>query len=83
MIKFYHYLFFLFIFIAQQGRLKADVLPRASTGNCFYIMPLFEQLRVPGALSFEEKRAQFVKMKQQLGLGNLYLNTIKAALTRN
>jgi hypothetical protein len=29
-------------------------------------------LRVPGALTYEEKRAQIIKMKQQLGGGNLY-----------
>lgn len=51
---------------------EGEELPRASVENCFYIMPLFEKLRVPGAMTYEEKRAQFVKMKEQLGEGNLY-----------
>lgn len=50
----------------------SEELPRASIENCFYIMPLFEQLRVSGAMTYEEKIAQFVKMKEQLGEGNLY-----------
>jgi hypothetical protein len=35
-------------------------------------MPIFETIRVPGALTYEAKRTQFLKMKQQLGNGNLY-----------
>lgn len=49
-----------------------ELLPRGSSDNCLYIMPLFEDIRVPGAFTYEEKRAQFLKMKQQLGNGNLY-----------
>ena len=51
---------------------KAQELPRGSSENCFYIMPLFEKIRIPGSLTFEEKRAQFIRMKEQLGNGNLY-----------
>ncbi|MEI7421514.1 MAG: Ig-like domain-containing protein [Prolixibacteraceae bacterium] len=47
-------------------------LPRGSTENCLYIMPIFESIRVPGSLTLEVKRAQILKMKQQLGNGNLY-----------
>jgi len=49
-----------------------EELPRASIENCFYIMPIFEQIRIPGTMTYEEKRVQFVKMKEQLGEGNLY-----------
>lgn len=51
---------------------KAQELPRGSSENCFYLMPLFEKIRIPGSLSFEEKRVQFLRMKEQLGNGNLY-----------
>lgn len=50
----------------------AEELPRGSTDNCFYIMPLAESLRVPGSWTLEEKHTQFLKMKLQLGNGNLY-----------
>ena len=50
----------------------AEELPRGSAENCFYVMPLFEQIRVSGSLTYHEKRAQVLKMKEQLGNGNLY-----------
>ena len=50
----------------------AEELPRGAPNNCLYIMPLFETVRVPGALTNEARRTQFQKMKQQLGIGNLY-----------
>ncbi|HWS00042.1 MAG TPA: Ig-like domain-containing protein, partial [Prolixibacteraceae bacterium] len=58
------------IFLAVNS--TAEELPRGTTDNCFYIMPLFERVRVPGSLSMEDKRIQFLKMKEQLGYGNLY-----------
>lgn len=63
---------FFFLLIVFTGQLLAEELPRACPENSFYIMPLFERYRIPGALTFEEKRAQFIKMKDQLGGGNLY-----------
>ena len=51
---------------------KAQELPRGSSDNCLYIMPLFEDIRVPGAFTYDEKRVQLLKIKQQLGNGNLY-----------
>lgn len=58
--------------IISPGNGMAQELPRGSTDNCLYIMPIFESIRVPGGLSIDVKRAQFQKMKQQLGNGNLY-----------
>jgi len=72
MFKIQSYIVLLLFLITFPVKSNAEDLPRASTENCFYIMPLFEQIRVPGALTIEEKRAQFLKMKQQLGTGNLY-----------
>lgn len=66
---------FLLIFFGSiifSGRSMAEELPRGSTENCLYILPIFESIRVPGSLTFEAKRAQFLKMKLQLGNGNLY-----------
>ena len=63
-------IFFIGLFLPVKT--MAEELPRGSTDNCLYIMPIFETIRVPGALTYEEKRAQFSKMKQQLGNGNLY-----------
>ena len=54
------------------GQINAEELPRGSTENCFYILPLFETIRVPGALTLEEKRHEILRMKAQLGNGNLY-----------
>lgn len=51
--------------------LLAQELPRVDFDNTFYMLPIFESIRVPG-LSFEEKEEQTLKMKQQLGKGNLY-----------
>lgn len=50
----------------------SEELPRGSTDNCLYIMPIFERIRVPGSLSYQEKLEQILKMKRQLGYGNLY-----------
>ncbi|MEN8157948.1 MAG: Ig-like domain-containing protein [Bacteroidota bacterium] len=36
------------------------------------MLPLYEEIRVGGGLSYEEKEAQMVKMKYELGPGNLY-----------
>ena len=47
-------------------------LPRADFENTFYLMPLYEGIRVPGRLSYETKEAQMLKMMDQLGPGNLY-----------
>lgn len=57
---------------AGRGGTTAEVLPRSSTENCFYIMPLFGAMRTNNALSYEEKRTEFLNMKQQLGEDNLY-----------
>lgn len=54
------------------GQINAEELPRGSNENCFYILPLFERIRVPGALTLEEKRQEILRMKAQLGSGNLY-----------
>ena len=72
MLKIQLHKFLLVILVTFSLLSKAEDLPRASTENCFYVMPLFEKIRVPGYLTFDEKRAQFLKMKQQLGEGNLY-----------
>ncbi len=50
----------------------AQELPRADFENTFYMLPLFERIRVPGMLSYEEKEEQLLKMKHELGEGNLY-----------
>ena len=47
-------------------------LPRADFENTFYMLPLYERIRVPGLLSYETKEAQMLKMIDQLGEGNLY-----------
>ena len=52
--------------------LFAQELPRADFENTFYMLPIFEHIRVPGRLSYEEKEEQLLKMKQELGEGNLY-----------
>jgi hypothetical protein len=67
----------LFLLIVCLGILSplrsiSEELPRGSTNNCLYIMPIFERIRVPGALSYQEKLEQILKMKLQLGYGNLY-----------
>ncbi len=72
MLKIQLHKFLLVLIVIFPVLAKAEDLPRASTENCFYVMPLFEKIRVPGSLTFDEKRAQFIKMKQQLGEGNLY-----------
>ncbi len=54
------------------GQANAEELPRGSVENCFYILPLFETIRIPGALTLEEKRHEITRMKAQLGYGNLY-----------
>ena len=69
-LKLFHLIFFLALFFTVKTR--AEELPRGSTENCLYILPIFETIRVPGALTNEAKRTQFLKMKQQLGNGNLY-----------
>ncbi len=61
-----------YLLLSATISLKAEELPRATTSNCFYIMPLFEFFRIPGNLTYEEKRSNFIKMKLQLGNGNLY-----------
>lgn len=63
-------IFWFSVLLPRQG--ISQVLPRGSTENSFYILPIFESIRVPGSLTLEAKRAQFLKMKQQLGNGNLY-----------
>ena len=67
-------LFFLLFCISLllAGNSKAQELPRGSSENCLYIMPLFEGIRVNGEFTYEEKRAQILKIKEQLGFGNLY-----------
>ncbi len=72
MVKVGWFLFFLFGGLLQPVHSMAEELPRGSTENCLYILPLYEQMRVPGSLTYQEKSAQFLKMKQQLGNGNLY-----------
>lgn len=52
--------------------LFAQELPRADFENTFYMLPIFEHIRVPGMLSYEEKEEQLLKMKEDLGVGNLY-----------
>ncbi len=52
--------------------LFAQELPRADFENTFYMLPIFERIRVPGMLSYEEKEEQLLKMKMELGEGNLY-----------
>lgn len=69
-LKLFHLVFFLALLLTVKTR--AEELPRGSTENCLYILPIFETIRVPGALTYEAKRTQFLKMKQQLGNGNLY-----------
>jgi hypothetical protein len=52
--------------------LSAQELPRADFENTLYMLPLFERIRVPGMLSYEQKEEQLLKMKHELGEGNLY-----------
>jgi hypothetical protein len=52
--------------------LFAQELPRADFENTFYMLPLFEHIRVSGMLTFQEKEEQMLKMKNELGPGNLY-----------
>jgi hypothetical protein len=47
-------------------------LPRADLSTCFYMFPIYEEMRQQGYLTYEEKNAQMVKMKSDLGEGNLY-----------
>lgn len=58
--------------LVLSGQIKAEDLPRGSSENCFYIMPIFEQIRASGALTLDGKRQEVSKMKAQLGYGNLY-----------
>lgn len=60
------------VLIQFYGNVVSEELPRATTSNCFYIMPLFEEIRVPGSVTYQQKSAEFIKMKAQLGVGNLY-----------
>ena len=72
MIKINLILVFFFLSIFLVAKIKAEELPRGSTNNCLYIMPIFERIRVPGSLSYNEKMVQILKMKEQLGIGKLY-----------
>lgn len=60
------------LFLLLFAMLPAQELPRADFENTFYMLPIFEKIRVPGMLSYREKEEQLLKMKQELGEGNLY-----------
>lgn len=65
-------LHFVISFLLLFSMLQAQELPRADFENTFYMLPIFEKIRVPGMLSYEEKEEQLLKMKMELGEGNLY-----------
>ena len=65
-------LFVILFAISFSVRSKAEELPRATTSNCFYIQPIFEGIHVLNKLTYAQKEAEFIKMKSQLGNGNLY-----------
>ncbi|MEN8201178.1 MAG: carbohydrate-binding domain-containing protein [Bacteroidota bacterium] len=54
------------------GTTFAQELPRAGFDNTFYMLPLYEEIRVGGGLTYQEKEEQMMKMKYELGPGNLY-----------
>lgn len=47
-------------------------LPKANPENSFYLLPIFEHIRVPGHFTDEEREFQVLKMVEQMGEGNLY-----------
>jgi hypothetical protein len=63
-------LWLLFILILPVSSISQE-LPKTDPDHTFYMLPLFEGLR-EGVISFDEKNAQMLKMRDQLGQGNLY-----------
>ena len=65
----------LFSFLANfvtGSYLYSQELPKANIENSFYMLPIFEDMRKQGMLTYDEKNEQMIKMKDQLGEGNLY-----------
>lgn len=54
------------------GKSEAQELPRGSSENCLYIMPIFDRILISSEFTYEKRLAQILKMKEQLGFGNLY-----------
>jgi hypothetical protein len=65
------FLFGSVLFLTPLSALSQEELPKTDPFHTFYMLPLFEQIR-EGTVSFDEKNAQMLKMKEQLGAGNLY-----------
>ena len=72
MLKNAHLMFLMLYLLISTQQLPAQELPPPTPDNCFYMMPLWEEFRIPSRVSFEEKFIQIEKMKQQLGQGNIY-----------
>ena len=61
----------IFLLLFLSANISAQELPPANFENSFYIMPL-DDARFAGLSTFEAKEAEVLKMKHELGVGNLY-----------
>lgn len=61
----------LFTLVLVSTGVSAQELPQANRENSFYILPLNEK-SFPDTTSYEEKEVQYLKIKSELGVGNLY-----------
>ena len=61
----------LFFFVFSISIFFAQELPRADQNNCFYLLPLFEDLK-QGIIPYADKDYQMRKLLDQMGPQNLY-----------